>query len=606
MKFFWNGQIRGDLGPSIEETFRRVDLGPRDLVCLRGAYVSPEVEFLLTKGARLEDVPRGINKLLEDTFRYIDLGPWKHKRRADVCFSPEVYVLIQHGATFEEVPCGLKQLARDIATYIRQSDENTIKFLRQNERFSRKEWLECEEGFYDYNGGRSKLLYEVELELGLFLPCTQSNDTLFHMVETISSHEEVIKVYNAEKFEQDGVRWPLVTYGEVYTSKSGYITELLERSPKVNIVAEEGGLIPVSRMLLRARSPYFKDLIGRDSMERSYEVKLPYKATRFAVEYIQTEYIQTEPNGASWTHFKPCSDRDSTEDILDELIDILYVADEFRMVDLHGRAQRQIIEHGVGFIDAINAREIKQIAKEANAAFVDRYCAAFIELNGSFTCFLRLPVELQDTIWHYAAFQPQVLCVEEPDCIKQTTSHVAGLLGACKVSRSIFQQQFHKNLTPWGKDMPIAYFNPKVDIAWFGGIFSILWPDLQIEDMAEVKKAQYCACAAPGSGGGDDEWEFVSRLVDHCRELKILYFTADIRVDDDILEYCRGFTNRDPKTLIKARNMIEERAHQLIKQKLTQERVLPKIVMGSRMKLNDKWCLSLMPNSVLFYKDCGM
>ncbi|KFY78593.1 hypothetical protein V499_02290 [Pseudogymnoascus sp. VKM F-103] len=71
---------RLDLRSILEETFRRVDLGRRDLVCRQGAYVSPEVEFLLRQGARFEYGSCDVDKLLEDTYRYIELGPLQFKR----------------------------------------------------------------------------------------------------------------------------------------------------------------------------------------------------------------------------------------------------------------------------------------------------------------------------------------------------------------------------------------------------------------------------------------------------------------------------------------------------------------------------------------------
>jgi hypothetical protein len=120
-----------DLCDILEETFRRVDLGPRHLICRQGAYVSPEVEFLLIRGAFFDPGRCDINKLLEDTHRYIELGPWEFKRRAGACFSPEVDFLLREGANFKRAPSGLHQIVEDTKAYLQQSDKKRIFFFNK-------------------------------------------------------------------------------------------------------------------------------------------------------------------------------------------------------------------------------------------------------------------------------------------------------------------------------------------------------------------------------------------------------------------------------------------------------------------------------------------
>ncbi|KFZ01498.1 hypothetical protein V500_00734 [Pseudogymnoascus sp. VKM F-4518 (FW-2643)] len=231
-----------DFSSILEETFRRIDLGPRDLVCRQGTNVSLEVEFLLRQGASFKYGSRDdVNKLLEDTYRYIELGPLKFKRRAEACLSPEVDFLLIQGASFNRVPCGLSQLVEATTEYLQQSDQNRDNFLfKQAARPNiLHKWSELLNNVYE------RLLKSVDSE------------TLCHIVGFISRQQKEFKIHTLP-FKARSMYWPYRTNVGNYLMDAS-IAELQQRSDKVTIRAQ-GREIITFRTILQARSPYFKRL----------------------------------------------------------------------------------------------------------------------------------------------------------------------------------------------------------------------------------------------------------------------------------------------------------------------------------------------------------
>ncbi|KAL5344713.1 hypothetical protein ACLOAV_010405 [Pseudogymnoascus australis] len=118
-----------------------------------------------------------------------------------------------------------------------------------------------------------------------------------------------------------------------------------------------------------------RDLVCRQGAffeKGSLEIDGSYKSIQLVVLYAQSE-----PNDDSlWSEFEPCDSRDTTEDTLDELIDILYAASTFEMADLFGAVERHIIIHGEDFIYVKNAQEIKAIANKFANRAADEYLAS--------------------------------------------------------------------------------------------------------------------------------------------------------------------------------------------------------------------------------------
>ncbi|KFY92198.1 hypothetical protein V500_04259 [Pseudogymnoascus sp. VKM F-4518 (FW-2643)] len=546
-----------DLSSILEETFRRIDLGPRETVCRQGAYVSPEVEFLLRQGAFFH--PERRNILLEDTYRYIELGPLKFKRQAGSCFSPEVNFLLAQGTFFEDVPCGFSRLVEATTEYLQQSDHRD-NFLSQQARHN------------IYHPGWDNFLRKVYESL---LKSVDS-ETLCHIVQHISRQQKQIKIYTTP-FKNYGMQWPVATYkvnnNDLLINAS--IAELRGRSDKVTIRVR-GRKMKALGPLLQARSPYFKKLINDKSEKRSLKIKGSYKTIQFVVLYAHSELDRVEREFG----FEPCDSRDTTEKTLDELVNILHAASEFEMADLFGAVEQHIVKHGVSFIYSKNAQEMKVIANEVNAVFLERYCHAFIATNlQTFTLFPSLPVELRMNIWRQMASQPRLVATPWlGQASKETPPHIARILRVCRESNAEIQQF-------WGR--------PSLDGINFK--FDIIWLDADNLSLSvSSKDARYCMTHAPSP---ESEWEHkISPIINHYSRLKVLYLTTKILSDSDEFDYCRRFTNRLPTTLAEARNWIEESAHQRLQKKLPDGGILPRIMLIDETEISRLAELSFHPS----------
>lgn len=384
-----------DLTGLLEETFRRIDLGPRETVCRQGAYVSLEVELLLRQGAFIH--PERCNTLLEDTYRNIELGPLEFKRRAGICLSPEVEFFLIQGAFFEEVPCGLTQLVEATTEYLQQSDQNKENFLFQQVMHDiiHHHW------YYFLDDVYESLLKSVDSE------------TLCHIVRLISRQQDELKIYTVPfmRLTFSTRRFQMNKANLIDAS----IRELRRRLGELDEVTirAQGRKINALSPLLQARSTYFKKLISYNSKKTSFGYEGLYETIRFVVIYAHSSEL-TDP--FLWDEFAPYGDRDTTEKTLNKLINILHAANTFEMADLFGAVEQHIVIYGESFIRNNNAQEIKYIAKEANAGFLERYCDAFIATNlRTSTLFPSLPVELRLIIWRQVASQPRLVEVTWPE-----------------------------------------------------------------------------------------------------------------------------------------------------------------------------------------------
>ncbi|KFY90098.1 hypothetical protein V500_05303 [Pseudogymnoascus sp. VKM F-4518 (FW-2643)] len=535
---------RLDLRSILEETFRRVDLGPRDLVCRQVAYVSPEVEFLLRQGARFEYGSCDVDKLLEDTYRYIELGPLEFKRRAEACLSPEVEFLFTQGASFERVPCGLSWLVEATTEYLRRSNQNKNNFLFQQAMHNRinPRW------HYFLGKIYKSLLKSVD------------GETLCHIVHLISRQQKEFKIHTLPS-EARGIFWPYgVNTGNYLMDAS--IIELKGRSDTVTIRVQ-GRKIPALRALLQARSPYFKKLINDNSEKESFGIRGLHKMIDLAVLFAYIPHT----NPRIWEIFKPCDSRKLTENTLNELINILYAANKLEMPDMFGSVEQYIVIHGKSFIYAKNAQEIKDIAKDANAGILERYCDIFIATNlRTFTLFPSLPAELRMNIWRQIASQPRLLMASRIRGAKlEIPPHIAVLSRVCRESESEMQRV-------WGEPR-IDGINFEFDIIWLDPYFPS--PSTSLEYSLTARNARYCATPAPYPGL-DSEWEYrIAEIIYSCPCLKVLYLITKALTDSDEFEYCRGFTNKEPTTLVEARGWIEESAHQRLREREGLQEGLP-------------------------------
>ncbi|KFY92460.1 hypothetical protein V500_04182 [Pseudogymnoascus sp. VKM F-4518 (FW-2643)] len=550
--FIQREQRRLDLGSLLEETFRRIDLGPRDLVCRQGAYVSPEVEFLLRHGAFFH--PEREDILLEDTYRHIELGPLEFKRRAGACLSPEVEFLLIQGASFQDVPCGLSQLVENTKAYLRQSGQNQGNFFLQQAVQNNI-----------HNGWRSLLgkVYNSHLE-------SVDSEILCHIVRLTSTHQDEIKIYTTQtQVRKDGILWPPVALRRKDDSLiNASIVELRGRSSGVDEVTirVQGKEIKALRPLLQARSSYFKKFIDDNPKKTSFDIDELYKPLFDTGGLYKTIrfvllYAQSEPRDVTlWSGFRHCGSRQTTERTLDELVDILYAASAFEMADLLGAVAQHIVKHGVSFIYSKNAQEIKDIAKEVNASILERYCDTFIATNlRTFTLFPSLPVELRMNIWRQMASQPQLVLAPSLDGnsgIRKlgTPSHIARILKVCRESNAEIQQF-------WGRPS-LDGINFKFDIIWLHSRYVPQSMDIE----SSLKGARYCATPAPDPSL-DSEWELgVDKIIKCCPHVEVLYLATTIVSHNDEIEYCRKFINREPRTIVEARRWIEESAHQRIRE----------------------------------------
>ncbi|KFZ17650.1 hypothetical protein V501_01618 [Pseudogymnoascus sp. VKM F-4519 (FW-2642)] len=540
-----------DLSSILEETFRRRDLGPRDLVCHEGAYVSLEVEFLLKHGGLFD--PRNVNKLLEDTYRYIELGPLEFKRREGACLSPEIEFLFTQGASFRKVPYGLSRLIQATTRYLQQSDQNKADFLFQHQEATHNR---IHPGWYTF------LFYVYES-----LVKSVDSETLCHIVEFFSTQREEVKIYTT-LFKTNGLCWPLVTFNDKDNNwlpglcprqsrpmpaprlllMNASIVELGQRSDKVTIRAQ-GSEFRACKLVLKARSSYFEKWADDNPEALLFDYEGLCETIRFVVIYAHSE----RTDRSLWDEFAPHDNRDTNENTLDELINIIYAADMFEMADLFGAVEQHIAIHGKSFIYPKNAQEIKFIAKEVNAMTLERYCDAFIATNlRTFTLFPSLPVELQMNIWRQMASQPQLVLAQRlgrDSGIRklETPPHIARILKVCRDSNAEIQQF-------WGRPS-LDGINFKFDIIWLDSHFFPLSID--------IKEARYCASPAPYPSLGS-EWELeVDKIIRCCPHMKVLYLETKVLSE---IEYCLKFINKEPTTLVEARRWMEESAHQRVQQ----------------------------------------
>ncbi|KAL5344717.1 hypothetical protein ACLOAV_010409 [Pseudogymnoascus australis] len=328
-----------DLSSILEETFRRIDLGPRETVCHQSAYVSAEVEFLFRHGAIFGE-NCDLNKLLEDTYRYIELGPLEFKRRAGARLSPEVDFLLMQGASFNRVPCGLPQLVDDTVQYLHQSDQNRDNFL-----FKQATHSKIHSGWYYFLHNVYESLFR-----------SVNSETLCHIVGLISQQKD-FKIH-ALPFKSCWPQNPNVGKHLM----DACLAELQQRSDKVTIRAE-GREITTFRNILQARSPYFEKLFNDNLEESSFEIGGFYVTIELVVKYAR--FPPTDVGLGQ--KFQPSDSWELTENTLNELINILHAANTFEMADLFGEVEQHIVIHGKGFISAKNVQEVKVIADEVNA-----------------------------------------------------------------------------------------------------------------------------------------------------------------------------------------------------------------------------------------------
>ncbi|KFZ17648.1 hypothetical protein V501_01616 [Pseudogymnoascus sp. VKM F-4519 (FW-2642)] len=525
---------RLDLSSILEETFRRIDLGPRNLVCRQGAYVSSEVEFLLRQGARFDE-SCDADKLLEETYRYIELGPLEFRRRAGACLSPEVEFLLVQGASFEKVPCKISRLFEATIEYLQRSDQSRDNFL-----FRQAEHNIIHDGWYDF----LKRVYKSLLK-------SVDNETLYHIIRLLSRQQRDHKIYT-----MPFMRWTFSIYTFRINNSNlinASIAELRGRLGGLDgvTIRVQGRKIGALRPLLQARSSYFKRLMNNDSKKMSFDIKGSYKTIQFVVLYAL--HI---PSSISLSQFGPRDSRRLTEKNLDELINILYAANTFEMSDLFSEVELYIVVYANRFIYPKNAQEIKDIAKEVNAVTLERYCDAFIATNlRTFTLFLSLPIELRISIWRQIASQLRLVPIHRiRKAYVETPPHIVNLLGVSRDSNSEIQQF-------WGGPR-IGGINFQFDIIWVHTDY------LPFVDHLTLKEARYCAIPAPDPHL-NPAWELeVSKVISYCPRLKVLYLARETLYESDEFEYCRKFTNREPTTLVETRNWIEESAHQRLLKKL--------------------------------------
>lgn len=140
--------------------------------------------------------------------------------------------------------------------------------------------------------------------------------------------------------------------------------------------------------------------------------------------------VETKPDQVDWSPFVPRNESHETEKTLDELINILYAANEFGMMDLHSTIQLHIMLHGDGFANKKNVLEINTFANETNSTILGRCCEAFfgtysgltglspLPAEPSFIYFSFLQIELRLHIWHHAASQRQLFVVNSAGIIQ--------------------------------------------------------------------------------------------------------------------------------------------------------------------------------------------
>ncbi|KFY92680.1 hypothetical protein V500_04081 [Pseudogymnoascus sp. VKM F-4518 (FW-2643)] len=391
------------------------------------------------------------------------------------------------------------------------------------------------------------------------------SETLCHIVRLISRQQDEMKIYtmpfmrltfSTRRFQMYKANLIDASIGEL-RRRLGELDEVTIRAQGRNINA----LSP----LLQARSTYFKRLISDNSKKTSFEIEGLYKTIQFVVLYAHCKLDHVEREFG----FEPCDSRDTTEKTLNELINILHAASTFEIADLFGAVEQHIMRYGHSFIYPKNAQEIKIIAKEVNAGILERYCDAFIATNlRTFTLFLSLPAELRLIIWRQVASQPRLVEVTWPGNRRQTPPHIARTLKVCRESHAEMQQF-------WGGPR-IGGVNFQFDIIWFDT------DDLPNDVFPRIlKEAHYCAIVAPPYPHlNSNFWELeVSKVINCCPCLKVLYLATETLSDNDEIEYCRRFTNREPTTLVEARNWIEESAHQRLWENIPKGCGLPKIIL---------------------------
>ncbi|KAH8585839.1 hypothetical protein B0O99DRAFT_646103 [Bisporella sp. PMI_857] len=155
----------------------------------------------------------------------------------------------------------------------------------------------------------------------------------------------------------------------------------------------------------------------------------------------------------------------------------------------------------------------------------------------SFPNFGRFPIKIRLQIWCQAATNPQVVDARfiwhtwttpnfRSDACQNTTSHLKGILGACRESRHEVIGKFRRNLRRWGSphNPVLVYFNPAIDTLWFSEHSTKELLQFFLEEFRNgVDQVRYVAYHF---------WhdDYLDRLVEICHyacQLKRLYLTDD-------------------------------------------------------------------------------
>lgn len=237
----------------------------------------------------------------------------------------------------------------------------------------------------------------------------------------------------------------------------------------------------------------------------------------------------------------------------------------------------------------------------------------------NFAKFDRFPTEIRLQIWHQAATDPQVVDARfiyyiwampnfRSDSYQNTTSHLKGLLRACRESRREVIRNFGQNLRRWGtpQNPVLVYFNPSIDTLWFSEHF-ITASHLQFflkqfeNGLDKVRRVAYPLWLE----------ELPDRLADifhHIHRLERLYLTdmsssedilgkashavlleTKLRPEDDearMVEVIKA--NRGDPLLVVTWKLVEEHIQQVMKERMTRDtssdrgwtRVIPETRIG--------------------------
>ncbi|KAL8934279.1 MAG: hypothetical protein Q9216_005988 [Gyalolechia sp. 2 TL-2023] len=162
------------------------------------------------------------------------------------------------------------------------------------------------------------------------------------------------------------------------------IREMRKQGQLSDVIFEaEGCQIPANRNFMAAASEFCKShflgewgrLLGGGDEKATVEIdEVSAKTLGSVVDFAYTGEVR-------WPELRDSQDPSEVSDALDELLDLLRVADMWLMDTLHRLTEQHLLEMDEVFIRLDNVKDIRPIVEAANARYLVQHCDNYIRAN---------------------------------------------------------------------------------------------------------------------------------------------------------------------------------------------------------------------------------